>query len=101
MSEVTLLSGCERDLLKIYRWFEDQEPGLGEKFYSDFLKACETLSQHPAIGTKYLYGFRRYLLLKWSRGVFYTITGNRVLIGAVTDVRQSPATIRRILSELN
>lgn len=99
--EVTLLSGCENDVLKIYRRLDDQVPGLGGNFYSDFLKACETLFQHPAIGTNYLYGFRRYLLPKWSEGIFYTITGNRVLIGAVADVRQSPDTIRRILKELH
>lgn len=101
MSEVTILASADRHLLQIYRWLEEQEEGLGDAFDADFQAVCVLLAENPEIAMRHDPIYRRYLLSRWSMGIFYTVTGNRVLIGAVADVRQSPDTIRRILTELN
>lgn len=99
MSNVTILASGERHLLRIYRKFEERSVGLGDDFDSDFQKACALLSQHPQLARKYDHTYRRFLMLRWNVGIFYTITGNRILIAAAADLRQSPDTIRRILNE--
>ena len=97
MTTVLALSGAESQLIDLYNKFEDWREGLGDSFDNDYRDACSMLATHPEIGPRYEGRLRRLLMLKWQIGLFYAIEGNRVLIHAALDVRQSPENIRRRL----
>ena len=51
----------------------------------------------PEIAPYFLGFYRRYLIAGFPYGIFYTLEGNRVIITAVMDLRQSPEMIRKRL----
>lgn len=95
---VKLLRGAEADLLEIYLRLEQYRDGLGERFYHILDRALERLRQNPEIAPPYRGVYRRLVLRTFGIGVFYSIEGDRLMVGAILDLRQSPESIERRLS---
>lgn len=95
---IELLRGAEADLLEAYVWLEEQRPGLGERFYRTLDFALERLRPHPEMAPVYRGAYRRLVLRPFGFGVFYTIAGDRLMVGAILDLRQNPEAITRRLS---
>jgi plasmid stabilization system protein ParE len=91
--QVELLQGAEADLLEGYVWLEERSAGLGERFYRSLDFALERLRKHPEMAPVYRGAYRRLILRPFGFGVFYTITGERVMVGAILDLRQDPGSI--------
>ncbi len=92
--EIVLLQGAQSDLLSIYA-------GRGEKAYLQVDKALGILRVFPEAGPVNVgERIRRLVVTKTPLGIFYSITGNRVLVGAVLDLRQSQHAIGKRLREL-
>lgn len=45
--EVELVDGARLDYHEIINWYEDQEPGLGRRFYSVIKDLFQNLELHP------------------------------------------------------
>lgn len=97
MSELTILRGADGDLVELYNKYEDGSPGLGAAFDRDFQKICRLLQENPKLGPKWQGGFRRLFLRHWNLGIFYDLSGGRILIHAIMDVRQDPNYVARRL----
>lgn len=95
---IELLQGAEADLLEAYVRLEEQRSGLGERFYRTLDFALERLRQHPQMAPVYQGEYRRLVLGPFGFGVFYTINGDRLMVGAILDLRQDPEAITRRLS---
>jgi len=95
---IELLRGAEADLLEAYVRLEDQRTGRGERFYRTLDFALERLRQHPEMAPVYRAAYRRLVLRPFGFGVFYTIAGDRLMVGAILDLRQDPEVIARRLS---
>ena len=95
---IELLAGAEADLLEAYVRFEEAGAGLGDRFYHTLDLALESVRQHPVIARVYSGKYRRLVLRPFGFGIFYVIEGERVMVGAILDLRQDPATIARRLS---
>lgn len=86
--EIILLQGAQSDLLSIYSL-------LGEKVYNRVDKALGILRVFPSAGPVHLGdNFRRLVVSKTALGIFYTLTGHRVIVAAILDLRQSPDSIQ-------
>ena len=92
--EIVLLQGAQSDLLAIFA-------GRGERVYHEVDKALGILRVFPEI-TPVHFGrsIRRLVVAKTTLGIFYSFTGNRVLVGAILDLRQSPRAIKKRLEGL-
>ena len=97
MARIVILAGAESQLLNLFARLEDQSEGLGFRFHGDCSTAFALLAQFPEIAPLYGGRFRRCLLRKWQVGLFYTFENGHVLVHAALDLRQDPATIRRLL----
>jgi hypothetical protein len=95
---VELLRGAEADLLESYVRFEDTSSGLGDRFYQTLDLALERMRKHPESAPIYRGAYRRLVLRPFGFGVFYTIEGERLMVGAILDLRQNPEAIGRRLS---
>jgi hypothetical protein len=92
--EIVLLQGAQGDLLSIYS-------GWGERIYHRVDNALGIMRTFPEAGPVHHLGrIRRLVVTKTCLGIFYTITGSRVIVGAILDLRQSQNTISRRLREL-
>ena len=81
--EVVLLSSAESDLLEHYLWYAKIDKGLVSRLDRDVADIFEMLSTNPVIAPCFGGSFRRQLLRRWSLGIFYSLTANRVLIARV------------------
>lgn len=70
---------------------------MGERFYRTLDFALERLRQHPQMAPVCRGDYRRLVLGPFGFGVFYTITGGRLMVGAILDLRQDPEAITRRL----
>jgi plasmid stabilization system protein ParE len=95
---IELLHGAEADLLEAYVRLEDQRVGLEDRFYRTLDFALERLRRHPEIAPVCRGAYRRLVLRPFDFGTFYTITGDRLMVGAILDLRQDPEAIARRLS---
>ena len=77
---------------------EDARAGLGERFYRTLDLALERLRQHPELAPVYRGSSRRLVLKPFGLGVFYAIEGDRLMVGAILDLRQDPQSIQRRLA---
>ena len=94
LHEIILLQGAQSDLLSIYS-------GSGEKVYTRVDKALGILRSFPEAGPLNFGGrIRRLVVTKTTLGIFYSVTGSRVLIGAIVDLRQSPLSINKRIRAL-
>lgn len=92
--EIVLLQGAQADLLEIYT-------SRGESVYTRVDKALDILKTFPevaplAFGTH----IRRLVVMKTTLGIYFSLTGSRVLIGAILDLRQSPNSVQRRLKSI-
>lgn len=95
--QIELLRGAEADLLENYVRFEELNEGLGERFYRTIDYVLERIRQFPEIAPVYQGPYRRLVVRPFGYGIFYSIEGERVMIGAILDLRQDPHSIRRRL----
>lgn len=94
LHEIVLLQGAQSDLLSIYAV-------RGERTYLQVDKAFGILRVFPEAGpVNFAENIHRLVVTKTHLGIFYSISGRRVLVGAVLDLRQSPQSIGKRLREL-
>ena len=92
--EIVLLQGAQSDLLSIYA-------GYGELTYLRVDHSLGILRLFPEAGPMHYKGrIRRLIVTRTNLGIFYSVTGDRVLVGAVMDLRQEPKIIESRLTGL-
>ncbi len=92
--EIILLQGAQGDLLSIYA-------AQGERTYLRVDQALGILALFPEAGpVHFKKRIRRLIVSRTHFGIFYSVTGNRVLVGAVMDLRQAPQVIKGRLRKL-
>jgi plasmid stabilization system protein ParE len=100
--EVIWTSGASADLQRTFDWLETAEPPWGETFLEATSAAIELLKSFPGRGSKVRGSAQlRGVLLGKRReyGLYYAVTGNRLILTALIDLRQDPAAIEKILRE--
>ncbi|MEM9478184.1 MAG: hypothetical protein AAGA58_00835 [Verrucomicrobiota bacterium] len=90
MNEIVLIHSAQADLLEIYSRH-------GEKIYNHVDRELEVIRNMPEIAPVYHDHFRRKLVHGTPFGIFFTITGNRLMVSFVMDLRQDPAAILKRL----
>jgi hypothetical protein len=91
--ELVILQGAQSDLLSIYAT-------KGRMVYGLVDVAFGLLREFPLAGPVYYRSIRRLLVTKTNLGIFYSVTGQRVMVGAILDLRQSRRAIRSRLRQL-
>lgn len=88
---------ADRDVSLIAVYLEAREPGLSERFFERLgemqIAVCERPQSFPvAFGN-----IRRTRLDPFKVGMFFRVTGDRIVVIAVIDLRRGPAAIRQRL----
>ncbi|HUF63950.1 MAG TPA: type II toxin-antitoxin system RelE/ParE family toxin [Verrucomicrobiales bacterium] len=85
-----LLQGAQVDMLHYYTRF-------GDAFYDRLNHVLGLLAENPGMGPSFRDPYRRLLIPHTPLGVFYTIQGPRIMVGAITNLTQDPARIHALL----
>ena len=93
---VRVLDSAKEHLVEGFRFYEDQEDGLGTYFLDSLFSDIDSLvfygGSHPV-----RFGFHRSLSKRFPFAVYYLMSDKEVNVHAVLDCRRRPSWIRRIL----
>ena len=95
--ELVFLQGAQTEIQSAFERYGGPTTKRADLFLQRLDKAMELLRAHPEMAPVYGGRFRRLVLRGFSQAVFYTITGERIFVAAVLDVRQDPARLRERL----
>jgi plasmid stabilization system protein ParE len=94
MKKIRLLDLASQDLVDGYKFYEQQESGLGGYFLDSLFSDIDSLLIHAGIHPTYFQSYYRMLSKRFPFAVYYRVDGNDVLVYAVLDCRKNPAWIR-------
>ena len=81
--EIRIRHLAERDLEKLYAWYDNQAAGLGGRLVRELDNAFSILEDSPKIYADIYNGTRRAILRKFPVGVFYKVQDQVVQVIAV------------------
>lgn len=81
----------ERDVDEAYRWYEREQPGVGEEFLAAIEKVYDRLRAAPEAHQLVHGDVRRALPKRFPYGVFYRVLEDRVEIIAVYHTSRDPS----------
>ena len=98
MAEVVLLGGADADVQDIDERAEERGEGRGDDAVARVEAALSRLAQFPEAGRPpFRTRDRRLVIPSDKLGIFHQSVGQRVLVAAILDLRQDPASILRRL----
>ena len=90
MIPVGLRPAANRDLLEAVTWYENQQPGLGVRFFNDFDRAHSRIEESRDQFPRVYRDVRRILLRNFPFGVFFGPYGDQTVVIAIADLRREP-----------
>ncbi len=88
MAEIILLQGAQSDYLEAYCHY-------GDRFHDHVERSLSQLATFPESAPLFFGKYHRLVIQNTPFGAFYTVSGGRVMIGAILDLRQDPEAILR------
>ncbi len=99
MKSIRVLSAARRDLLRGYRFYEDQAPGVGRYFLDTLFSEIDSLGLKAGIHPMPLGTYHRLLSRRFPWAIYYRVEGDSVMIYAILDNRANPSSARRRLTK--
>lgn len=98
--KIQILDEAKQDLIQGFRFYENQEPGLGSYFLDSLFSDVDSLRLYAGIH-QVIYGYFRCLSKRFPFAIYYSVEKDLVSVRAVLDCRKDPLWIRNRLSEEN
>lgn len=96
--KIELLADAEADLLRGFRFYESQEPGVGDYFLDSLFADIDSLHLYAGVHERH-WGFHRMLARRFPYAIYYRADDQTVFVYAVLDMRRSPRVTVDRLSE--
>jgi plasmid stabilization system protein ParE len=87
---VTVRPAAQRDIEEAARWYESQQPGLGDAFLGEFLAVSSRISETPHAFPEVGRFTRRALLRRFPFGVYYRLSDDSAVVVAVMHGSRAP-----------
>ena len=98
--KVQILREAKDDLIEGFSFYETQEQRAGDYFLTNLESDIESLALLGGIHSKPHGKFHRCLSKLFPFSIYYSLSGEDVLIRAVVDCRRKPAWIRSKIRKL-
>ncbi|WP_395719202.1 type II toxin-antitoxin system RelE/ParE family toxin [Prosthecobacter sp.] len=92
--KIEILDLAKADLIEGHRFYEKQEPGLGDYFLRNLFSDIDLLQLTGGVHLKPYRHFHRALSKRFPFAIFYTVEDQIVKVRAVVDCRRRPSWIR-------
>lgn len=96
---IRITSTAAEDLLAGHAFYERQQRGIGDYFLDSLHADIDALQLYAGIHPKAYGRLHRALAKRFPFAVYYEIKGQEVIVMAVLDCRQNPASIVARLAE--
>ena len=95
MKRVRLKTPADLDYLQALEWYEQRQPGLGQKFDAELLALFERIRQNPELFQKETAVVRKALMPRFKYRIYFTIEGDEIGVVAIYHPSRNPETLRR------
>ena len=85
-----LLAPAAAELHEAVAWYDEQAPGLSERFLDEMEAARKLIMAHPNAWHLLGNGVRRYRLERFPYGLIYVVEGDEIVILAVAHLHREP-----------
>jgi plasmid stabilization system protein ParE len=90
MKPVVELLAATAELEQAVAWYEQREPGLGERLYVAFQEARLFIRRHPQAGLPFAHGTRKWRVPNFPYKVIYCNLPDQILIIAIAHDSRRP-----------
>jgi plasmid stabilization system protein ParE len=90
MMRLVVRPAAANDLRSAYRWYEEQQPGLGEDLLEEVQTVIERMLLLPRAYPIVHRETRRALVRRFPYGVFFRTNEDAVIVVAVYHLRRNP-----------
>jgi len=94
--KILLQSTAKLDLKRGWISYEDQEPGLGDRFQESIFDDLRSLQTLAGIHLQ-VHGYHRMLCKVFPFAIYYLIKDDQVIVRAIWDGRKNPRKLHRRL----
>ena len=95
--EVTLVDEAEADYRKIIDWYENQQPGVGMRFYILMNELFQKLELHPLNYGYYYKSYRHTIIKGFPYRVVFKVENNTVRVLAIFHTSRNQKEFRKRL----
>ena len=95
---IAILEEAREDLIQGFRFYENQEPGLGTYFLDCLFSDIDSLLVYVGIHSV-TYAYHQCLSKRFPFAIYYSLEGELVRVYAVLDCRRNPSWIRKRLTD--
>ncbi len=95
--QLKILASAEQDLLDGFNFYNTQQDGLGAYFLDSLFADIDSLQLYAGIHPIYNQHFHRALAKRFPFAIYYMLENETIIVMAVLDCRQNPASIRERL----
>ena|SRR6185369_9005335 len=88
LKPVEYLPGAQLDLEESAAWYEEQEPGVGDRFQTFVLLTERELQRFPLLGTPYRRNTRKWRVPKYPFNIIYREENERIIVVAVAHAKR-------------
>ncbi len=81
---------AEWELIEAASYYDQQVPGLGERFEAEIRHAMELLLEQPEAGHPVDRSLRKFILTRFPFNVYYSFSADALRIEAVAHQRRRP-----------
>ena len=91
MYKIDFSNRARRELLDSYRWYEDQQDRLGDRFEKAIYTAAQKVAKAPEMYAVRYRNFRQIQLKKFPFLLVFQIKKDTILITSVFHTKRNPA----------
>lgn len=81
---------AERELAEAAEYYDEESPGLGERFLEEVRHSTLLLQRYPYAAPKVLGSTRRFVLPLFSYALLYQVSDDRIRVLAVAHQKRHP-----------
>ena len=97
--DVIIPEEAERDAYEAILWYEEQQPGLGNRFYLCLPEKLEKLKDNPQYYFNIHEEYRRIVIDPFPFSIIYKIADSTVLVLAVFHQTRNPAELLKRINK--
>lgn len=97
MTKFRILSIAAQDLVNAIEYYETKSVGLGVDFLDEYERTISRICRFPESWAPVSPNQRRCLMRRFPYAVFYSKTGEEIIVTGVADLRMDPEKIRKVL----
>jgi toxin ParE1/3/4 len=95
MRQLWLKSPADLDYLQALKWYEEQQPGLGQEFDAELLELFERIKQDSERFQKETDMVRKARMPRFKYQIYFTIEGDEIGVVAIWHPSRNPYPLRR------